>query len=377
MKKLIGYDDITLIPQFSSLSGRSECDISIEINGDKYAMPLAIAPMTTITTPEMIYCCYNNGILTTLHRYFNNAEEQYNYLYYGLADVMSRDSEFKKQLYGYRSNNAIDMNIWKDKVIEIINTVYFAVGGIKKHKDWIDVLIKKGITRFCVDFAHGDIQECIDTCKYIKSTNKDFKIIAGNYVNYKAVIRNHYVDIYRMGVSCGACCTTARNTGFGVPTLSSLITCVDRDDEIIMADGGIKVNGDIVKAMAFSADIVMIGFLLAGTSCAGGQAFGNNYNVINANDNNFNPAYKVYSGMASKTSKDLIHLKGSIEGVSGLVPYTGLTQDVLNNIAENLKSALAYCGAKNWTEFRHKVKYDEITVNAYLEGKSRLNQEKL
>jgi IMP dehydrogenase/GMP reductase len=81
--------------------------------------------------------------------------------------------------------------------------------------------------------------------------------------------------------------------------------------------------------------------------------------------------------MASKTSKDLINLKGSIEGVSGLVKYTGLTQEVINNIKENLKSALAYCGAKNWHEFQLKVQYKKLTVNGYLEGKSRLNNEKL
>lgn len=374
---LIGYDDITLIPQFSSLTGRNECNTSIEINGDKYDLPLAIAPMVTITTPEMIYCCYKNKILTTLHRYFNNAEEQYNYIYLGLADVLSRNDEYTQQIFNYRSNNVIDLGHWNEQILDIIDTVYFAVGGIKKHKKWIDELISKGVKRFCVDFAHGDIQECIDTCQYIKSFDEELKIIAGNYVSYDAVKRNPYVDIYRMGVSCGACCTTARNTGFGMPTLSSIMDCQNRNEEIIMADGGIKVNGDIVKAMAFGADIVMIGFLLAGSSCAGGVSFGSTYNIINGNDKNYNPVYKEYSGMASKTSKDLINLKGSIEGVSGLVKYTGLTQEVIDNIKENLKSALAYCGASNWKEFQTKVKYKQLTVNGFLEGKSRLNNEKL
>jgi IMP dehydrogenase len=312
-----------------------------------------------------------------MHRYFNNAEAQYNYIYLGLADVLSRNDEYKQQLYGYRSNNVIDVGHWKNQICEIINTIYFAVGGIKKYKDWIDYLInKQGIKRFCIDFAHGDNQECIDTCKYIKSIDTKIKIIAGNYIDYDAIKRNKYVDIYRIGISCGACCTTARNTGFGMPTFSSLLTCKNRNDEIIMADGGIKVNGDIVKAMAAGADIVMTGFLLAGSSCAGGVSLDHNYNICSCNENNYNPSYKEYSGMASKTAKNTINLKGSIEGVSGLVKYTGLTQEVLDNIKENLKSALAYCGAKNWKEFQQKIKYVKITNNAFLEGKSRLQNER-
>ena len=373
MKQLIGYDDITLIPQFSNLKGRNDCDTSIMINGDKYDLPLAIAPMLTITTPEMIYCCWKNHIMTTLHRYFNNAEEQYNYIYLGLADVLVRNDEYTQQLYGYRSNNVIDFSQHQKKQIEeIINTIYFAVGGIKKYKNWIDFLINKGIKRFCIDFAHGDNQECIDTCKYIKNIDSNIKIIAGNYVNYDAVQRNPYVDIYRIGISCGACCTTARNTGFGMPTLSSIMDCQNRDNQIIMADGGIKVNGDIAKAMAAGADIVMIGYLLAGSSCAGGTSLTNDFRICNCNDKNYNPYYKEYSGMASKVAKNTINLKGSIEGVSGLVKYTGLTQNVIDDIKENMKSALAYVGAKNWKEFYNKVKIEQITTNALIEGKSRL-----
>lgn len=373
MSELIGYDDITLIPKFSSLTGRGDCDISIEVLGDKYEMPLALAPMVTITTPEMIYCGWKNRILLTLHRYFKNADDQYNYIYLGLADVLCRNNEINEQIYNYRSNNVIDLAIYDKKITEIIECIYFSVGGIKKHKDWIDDLINRGIKRFCVDFAHGDIQECIDTCKYIKDKISDSKIIAGNYVSYEAVKRNSFVDIYRMGVSCGACCTTARNTGFGMPTLSSILDCNNRDEQIIMADGGIKVNGDIAKAMAAGSDIVMIGYLLAGSSCAGGTAFNEKYVIEIPEKKNFNPAYKEYSGMASKKSKDLVNIKGSIEGESGLIKYTGFTQDVLDNIKENLKSSLAYCGAKNWKEFQERVEIKRLSFNGFLEGKSRLN----
>ena len=377
MFEFLGYDDITLIPQFSNLKGRGECDISIEINGDKYSAPIAIAPMVTITTPEMIFSCYKNDLLPTLHRYFNSADEQYKYLFLGLHDIFTRNEDIHQQIYGFRSNNVIDFAIYKREVEHCISKVYFSVGGIKKYKEWIDNLAEKGIKRFCVDMAHGDIQECIDTCEYIKKINPENKIIAGNYVKYDAIKRNKYVDIYRVGISCGACCTTARNTGFGMPTYSSLLDCKKRKKQIIMADGGVKVNGDIAKAMAAGADIVMVGYLLAGTSCAGGKTFDENYEYIDVNKSKGKkPKFKEYAGMASKKSKNIVRMKGSIEGVSGLVDYTGFTQDVIDNMKENLKSSLAYCGARNWTEFKEKVKFSPISHNAFLEGKSRLQREK-
>lgn len=370
MNELLGYDDITLIPKHSSLTGRGDCDTSVTILDDKYDMPLAIAPMTVITTPEMIYACYINHLLPTLHRYFNNADEQYDYIYLGLGNVLSRNDEDKLNHFAF-NHNAVDYPNFDNQIKEIIDTVYFAVGGIKKYKNWIDTLIEKGIHRFCVDMAHGDIDECIKTCLYIKEHNENIKIIAGNYATHSGIPLNPFADIYRVGISCGACCTTARNTGFGMPTYSSLLDCRHRKDrEIIMADGGIKVNGDIVKAMSADADIVMIGFLLAGSSAAGGKMF--DENIIPCNDSGKTCFYKQYMGMASSTAKSIIGLGGSVEGVSGLVKYTGNTQDVINNIKENLKSALAYCGAKNWEEFSQRVETKRVSVNGSIEGKSRL-----
>jgi hypothetical protein len=103
---LLGYDDITLIPDYSNLTGRNECDISVEILGEKYDLPLIIAPMITITTPEMIYGCYKNKIMTTLHRYFNNAKDQYDYIYLGIGEILAR-SEDQRLNHGFITSNVI------------------------------------------------------------------------------------------------------------------------------------------------------------------------------------------------------------------------------------------------------------------------------
>lgn len=377
-KILSGFDDITLIPQHSSLQGRNECDISINILNEKYDFPLVISPMCTITTPEMIYGCYKNNIMITLHRYFNNAKEQYDYLYNGLENVMLCDNEFKL-IYGIDKENK-NKNLTKEQIDEInhiISKTYLAVGGIKKYKEWIDWLIKNNIKRYCVDMAHGDIDECINTCKYIKEQCPEAKIMSGNYALYEGVINNPYADLYRIGISCGSCCTTARNTGFGMPTFESLLDCRNRkENELIIADGGIKVNGDIVKSMAAYADLVMCGYLFAGTLSAGGMGYTDNFIKVDINKYNIDEIYyKSYCGMASKKAKSKIKMNGSIEGESGLVKCTGNLQDVINNIKENLKSALAYCGARNWHEFQSKVKYAYITSNACNEGKARLIHE--
>src|SRR5574344_290537 len=105
--ELISYDDITLIPSHSSLTGRDECDVSVNILGEKYKMPIILAPMITLTTPEMIWVFYNNNLIPTLHRYFKDPEEQYNYLLFGIMEVISRFQDLDKIKYSEITTNTI------------------------------------------------------------------------------------------------------------------------------------------------------------------------------------------------------------------------------------------------------------------------------
>jgi len=163
------FDDILLVPRYSNLESRSLCDVSM----DTYNLPIITSPMDTVTTPGMIKYFINNNLMAVVHRYFQSAEEQYDYI--------SSIGE------GY------------------VHSVFFAVGSIKKHKEWIDYLLDKNIRYFCIDMAHGDSQLCVDTIKYIKDKSSVSKIIAGNVVTKSGFGRLQDVgaDYIRVGIGCG------------------------------------------------------------------------------------------------------------------------------------------------------------------------------
>lgn len=372
MKKLLCYDDVSLIPNWSNLNGRDDCDVSIDFLGDKCKMPIILAPMTFITSPEMIYTFWKNNLVTTYHRYWKDAETQYDSLLLGLFYVLSEEEEQREVcLSKFDDLKTIVPELYKEQAKEIINSVYFAVGGIKKYKDWIDYLyIKKGIKRFCIDVANGMTDECSRTIKYIKSLDDTIKVIAGNYSEKRYL--SDCPDAIRVGIGGGSCCETAQATGFYYPSFQAIIDWNKPPLKCsIIADGGIKNAGDIAKAMAVGANVVMCGKLFAGTSASNGRSFNKNKELIVDNEEPI--FYKEFQGMASIQAKEIAKFKrGSIEGKCGLVPYVGKTQDLINDIYENLKSSLAYCGAKNWKEFVHKVEIGENSTFGNVEKNSRL-----
>lgn len=169
-------------------------------------------------------------------------------------------------------------------------------------------------------------------------------------------------------------CSTAIHTGFGVPIISSIIDCAKvKKNTLLIADGGIKNTGDIVKAKYFGADLCMIGKLFASTDKASGKCFNNKCELIT---NPIYPeyfktgdtlenlvVYKDYHGMASRVARENLLHYASVEGVSGLIKYTGTTEMFLNDVLLRLQAALSYAGAKNWDEFKKKT-YPVIRSNA-------------
>ena len=194
-------------------------------------------------------------------------------------------------------------------------------------------------------------------------------------------------------------CTTALNTGFGVPILTNIIDCSKiKKDTWLIADGGCKYSGDIAKAIYFGADFVMIGKMLASTDLATGACYNLSHkklmpNIRLENDEpsfsliypdefekvynlaeeidwqkhdekstrknmckNNVVAYKEYHGMASRAARSGILSYASVEGCEGLIKYTGRTKDFIQDTYLHLQASLSYGGAKNWTEFRKKVK---------------------
>jgi IMP dehydrogenase len=179
------------------------------------------------------------------------------------------------------------------------------------------------------------------------------------------VKNNHSYNINSIIVH-NSICSTRTKTGFGIPTLTSIMDCAQvKDKAYLVADGGIESSGDICKAMAAGADMVMVGKVLAATSLSSGEK-------VDVDGKK----YVRYSGMASKEAIDKLKSKKSvvsIEGVSGLIEYTGETEDVVEGILGNIQTAMAYyAGCKNWREFKRDVKLIEITSAGWDESKTRV-----
>ena len=152
----------------------------------------------------------------------------------------------------------------------------------------------------------------------------------------------------RIGIGGGSICSTRIQTGHGVPTFQSVLDCRDVDGATIIADGGIRTAGDIVKSLAAGADFVMLGSMLAGTDQSPGDVF----------QNNEGKKYKVYRGMASvEAQKDWRGEAKSLEGISTTIPYKGSVVDILESLTTNIKSGLSYSGARNIRELQAKARF--------------------
>lgn len=337
IRKCLSFDDILLVPKYSELRSRSQANPA----SCGYSLPIVMSPMDLISTPQMIDCFTDSNLMATVHRYFKDPKEQYAYV--------SHCKELDK--------------------------VFFAVGSIQKYKDWIDCLFNNGVHKFCIDMAHGDSILCVETVEYIKKLSPLNRVMAGNVVTKSGFehLQKAGAEFIRVGIGGGSICSTRSSTGFGVPQLTSIEDCASRKTTAkLISDGGIKNNGDIVKAMAVGADMVMCGKMLAQTSLAGGIEYDREKNICS----NFGevPVYKQYRGMASREARSGVMNYGSVEGVSGLVPYLGTTESLIEDLKLNLHAALSYCGTTNWDDFRRCVKIIQISDSSILESKTHVIQ---
>jgi IMP dehydrogenase len=253
------------------------------------------------------------------------------------------------------------------------SSCFLSVGMKSKWESWIRKLINYRFETgryfsILVDVANGDTKGCVETVKWIKTLDPNVIIMAGNVATRSgfARLQDAGAKFIRVNIGSGSICSTRINCGFGVPTLTAIMDCAKvKEYSYLVADGGIEYPGDICKAMAAGADMVMIGKMLAATSLSGGEKIDID-----------GEKYVRYSGMASKDAIEKLKSQKSaisVEGASGLIKYTGETEDVVNGIFGNLKSAMAYyAGCRNWKEFQRKVKFLEITSQGWEESKTRL-----
>ncbi|GAB4230423.1 MAG: IMP dehydrogenase [Ekhidna sp.] len=248
-----------------------------------------------------------------------------------------------------------------------------AVGVTPDIEDRIAALVKAGVDLVSIDTAHGHSKGVIDTAKRIKKAFPDVDTIVGNIATPEAAkaLVEAGADAIKVGVGPGSICTTRVIAGVGVPQLSAVYEsakAVKGSGVPIIADGGIRFSGDVVKAIAGGADTVMIGSLLAGTDEAPGE-------VILYEGRKF----KSYRGMGSveameEGSKDRYFqdaeddIKKLVpEGIVGRVPFKGLVQEVLYQMVGGLKAGMGYCGAGTIEQLQ-QARFVKISGAGYAES---------
>lgn len=314
-KQAVSYDDVLLVPKFSDIESRKEVCIAqwLEYKKISLRIPIISAPMDTVTGRDMAISIAKSGGLGIIHRYCS-IEEQVLML-----------SEFCGAAVGATGN-------FVERAIELKNA---------------------GCKVICIDVAHGHhilVKNALS--KLRQSLGDDVHIMAGNIATAQGFrdLAEWGANSVKVGIGGGSICTTRIQTGHGIPTLQSVIdVALQRKSSKfsknvkIIADGGIKKSGDIVKALAAGADFVMLGSMLAGCVESPGKILGD---------------VKSYRGMASEEAQ--MEWKGSFssrEGVSATVPMVGAVDDVMTKLYNGIVSGLSYSGARNIVELQHEAEF--------------------
>lgn len=316
------YDDISLIPlEISRVKTRNEINTRTIFAGEELSVPVISSPMDTVTGIEMAKELTNLGCIGILNR-FNSS----------LSELVS-------------NSNLID----GIKAVSISLTAEDSI---------IAPLAERGII-ICIDTANANNAFVLKKCEEIKS-RYNTKVIVGNIAHGSTLnqLEDAGADAVRIGIGGGSVCTTSVQTGIGIGQVSSLLdtyfTKIEQKLNIaLIADGGIKSPGDVAKALACGADVVMLGRMLAGTKETPGE-------VIKYNDQ----LWKKYRGSASFGVK----MKNEfIEGEETLVPYKGAVKNVINGISDGLRSAMSYLNCDSLKELNRIDSFAVLSTSSYLE----------
>lgn len=328
MIEALTFDDVLLKPQYSEIVSRNK--VLLTSGKLELKLPIISANMDTVTEEDMAIAMHRAGGAGIIHRYL--------------------------------SPERLDQIIVRCRAAGI--NPFISIGVTEQSsKELLAVALKRNVTNFCIDVAHGHhrlVGETLTMLRKIEEANKTkFTIIAGNVATKEGVVYliSKGADIIKVGVGPGSHCTTRIVTGHGIPQLTAILECAEEAAKFgseIIADGGIRNSGDIAKAIAAGASYVMVGKLLAGTDEAPGKKFKDSSGKY----------MKSYRGMASREARP----HRSPEGVSSSVQYHGPVAPILEELKGGLSSALSYTGASDICEFQKKAIFVRITHNSYIEG---------
>lgn len=317
----ITFDDVLLVPSYNHHESRRVVDISMTDRLGKLnlKLPVLSSNMDTITESRMANFMHSKGGTGVLHRFLS-----------------------------------IEENINEFKACK--GLVFVSIGCTVAELERAEALRDAGAEYFCVDVAHAHAKYVGKTLKELRKLLGSRCLMAGNVATYAGAdyLASCGADIIKAGIGGGSVCSTRIKTGFGVPMLTCIQDCA-RTDRSIVADGGIRTSGDVVKALAFGADFVMIGGLLAGTEPTPGDA-------VTKEDGR---CVKSYRGMASREAQEdflgQMHEWKTAEGVAAEVPYRDDQDAIIADIIGGLRSGLTYAGADSISELQRKLNYVLVT----------------
>ena len=328
-KETLTYDDVLLVPQYSDITSRKEVDLTSDLGNIRRGVPILASPMDTVSESEMASALGSMGASAIIHRYCS-IEEQCK------------------------------------MVTDAGCIVGAAIGVTGDYFERARALLDADASFLCIDVAHGHHKLMKTAITKLRSWfGQDIHVMAGNVATLEGYndLADWGADSIRCNIGGGSICSTRIQTGHGVPGLETIFECAKSDRDIpIIADGGIRSSGDIVKALAAGADFVMLGSLLSGTTEAPG-------NKILKDDK----YWKEYRGMASKDAQ--MNWRGTSstpEGVSSFVEYKGSVESIMADLVGGVRSGLSYSGARSISELQSKAKFIRQTPAGSVESNTHI-----
>ncbi|NQZ00745.1 MAG: IMP dehydrogenase [Bdellovibrionales bacterium] len=317
------FNDVLLVPNKSDMRSRRDPDLTSKLFKDQdISLPMISANMDTITESAMAIAMANEGGLGILHR-FMSIEEQ-------AAEVT------KVKAAG-------------------VSQIAASIGVNGECEERSKALVAAGANILTIDIAHGHSVQMMETLEWLRKQFPEVKIIAGNVATADATreLIEAGADAIKVGIGPGSMCTTRIITGCGVPQLTAIAMCAEEGAKHgvpVIADGGIKSSGDIVKAIAAGASTVMLGSILAGTIETPGL---------------IQHGKKQYRGMASRAAQD--SWRGGVpkgmapEGEATAVAVKGHLSDVIGELAGGLRSGMTYLNANEISQLSDRALFMEMS----------------
>lgn len=326
------FDDVLVVPKKSDVRSRKMPSLRSAITKTKFLeTPIVSANMDTVTEARMAIAMHKMGGLGILHR-FMNIEQQV--------------EEVRKV---------------KETGAEIISA---SIGVNTDFKERAHALVSAGVNLMTIDIAHGHSVQMMETLKWLKDTFSNLEVIAGNLATPDAAVDliEAGADAIKVGIGPGSMCTTRIITGCGVPQLTAIALCAEAAEKYgvpVIADGGIRTSGDMVKAFCAGASVIMLGSMLSGTIETPGEIFNGR---------------KQYRGMASKKAQ--VSWRGDMpqgmapEGESTFVPVKGHVEDVIHELSGGIRSGMSYINALTIPEMKNHAEFMEMSSNGISESRA-------